>query len=184
MRNFWPTFYAFVWFKVRGRSKHLTLKIKVSALTLQILSVISKLSFLVVLISTSSLSWSCNVATIKFNSSQKVKASCVRQKNNPKTQGKVTESRRCGPTNVEEFVLLGGPSCTRPMLLRLLSVSRLSCSSTTQTAPTPNSPKNQIKALCWCAMGQLGEGLRFFGSDSRNLSRGAQRAPFYLRYLV
>lgn len=38
--------------------------------------------------------------------------------------------------------------------------------------------KNQIKALSWCAMEQLGDGLHFFGSHSRNSSRGAQRTPF------
>lgn len=38
--------------------------------------------------------------------------------------------------------------------------------------------KNQIKALSRCAKGQLEEGLHFFGSNSRNLSWGAQRIPF------
>ena len=38
--------------------------------------------------------------------------------------------------------------------------------------------RNLIKALSWCAKGQLGEVLHFFGSDSRNSSSGARRIPF------
>lgn len=62
---------------------------------------------------------------------------------------------RAGPTNVREFVLGGG----RPMLLRLLSVNRLSCSSSVQTAPALTLQKSDNLVLM--RHGIAGRGLTF-----------------------
>lgn len=66
----------------------------------------------------------------------------------------------------------------RPSLRHSPCIVQACCLWTGRVLKQHQLSKNQIKALSRCAKGQLEEGLHFFGSDSRNLSWGAQRIPF------
>lgn len=78
----------------------------------------------------------------------------------------------------EKLQMLGEFCLGRPSLWHSPCIVQACCLWTGRVLKQHQLSKNQIKALSRCAKGQLEEGLHFFGSDSRNLSWGAQRIPF------